>query len=84
MLILSRRLGESIKIGDEVTVTILQVKGGQVRIGIDAPREIAVHREEIYQRIANASPQASSITPAKVTAAQGNSKTTTRAVNELA
>lgn len=84
MLILSRRLGESIKIGDEVTVTILQVKGGQVRIGITAPKEVAVHREEIYQRIANAIPQTTSTTPAKVASAQGNCETTTRTVNEFA
>lgn len=51
MLILTRRLTESLKIGDDVTVTILGVKGKQVRIGVSAPKSIAVHREEIYQRI---------------------------------
>jgi len=51
MLILSRRTDESIVIGDEVTVTILSVKGKQVRIGITAPPTVSVHREEIYQRI---------------------------------
>lgn len=51
MLILSRRTDESIVIGDEVTITILSVKGKQVRIGISAPPDVSVHREEIYQRI---------------------------------
>lgn len=51
MLILTRRVGETLMIGDDITVTILGVKGNQVRVGVNAPRNVAVHREEIYERI---------------------------------
>ena len=51
MLILTRRIGERIHIGDDVEVVVLGIKGSQVRIGIDAPKDVAVHREEIYERI---------------------------------
>jgi carbon storage regulator len=51
MLILTRRVGETIMIGDDVTVTVLGVQGSQVRIGVNAPNDVSVHREEIYRRI---------------------------------
>lgn len=51
MLILTRRIGETLMVGDEVTITVLGVKGNQVRLGVNAPRDVAVHREEIYDKI---------------------------------
>jgi carbon storage regulator len=56
MLILTRRVGESLMIGDEVNVTVLGIKGNQVRIGVNAPKDVSVHREEIYQRIQQEQP----------------------------
>ena len=56
MLILTRRVGETVVIGNDVTVTVLGVKGNQVRLGVNAPREVAVHREEIYERIQGEQP----------------------------
>ena len=53
MLILTRRVGETLMVGDDITVTVLGVKGNQVRIGINAPRNVAVHREEIFRKIQN-------------------------------
>lgn len=53
MLVLSRRLGETLVIGDDIKVTVLGINGNQVRLGVSAPKEVAVHREEIYRRIQN-------------------------------
>ena len=63
MLILTRRVGESVVIGEDVTVTVLGVKGNQVRIGINAPKHVAVHREEIFERIKNGRGSGDSATP---------------------
>ena len=71
MLILTRRADESVMIGDEVTITVLEVKGNQVRIGINAPRNVAVHREEIYERIKRG--QESVLADSKPIAAQDSS-----------
>lgn len=60
MLILTRRVGETLMVGDDVTVTVLGVKGNQVRIGVNAPKSVAVHREEIYERIKREQAEASS------------------------
>ena len=60
MLILTRRTGESVRIGDDVTVTVLGMKSGQVRIGVSAPKTIPVHREEVYERIRATSRSATS------------------------
>jgi carbon storage regulator len=62
MLILTRRVGEGLKIGDEVTVTVLRVKGDQVRLGIEAPNSIAVHREELSERLEREASEATSDT----------------------
>lgn len=51
MLILTRRVNESLKVGDDVTLTVLGIRGGQIRIGIDAPRDVAVHRQEVFEKI---------------------------------
>jgi carbon storage regulator len=56
MLILSRRAGESFLIGDDIRITVLSARGSQVRVGIDAPKETAVHREEVYQRLQQGQP----------------------------
>jgi len=72
MLILTRRAGETLMIGDEVTVTVLAVKGHQVRIGITAPKDVAVHREEIYRRIQNGAPNpAADVTVEDTTGGEG-------------
>ena len=63
MLILTRRAGETLMIGDDVSITVLGVKGNQVRIGVNAPKNISVHREEIYQRIQREKTQQAGSTP---------------------
>jgi carbon storage regulator len=68
MLILTRRLNETVMIGDEVTVTVLGVKGGQVRLGINAPKDVAVHREEVYERIKHEQQTMARVAPGQATA----------------
>lgn len=69
MLILTRRVGESLMIGDDVSITVLGIKGNQVRLGVNAPKEISVHREEIYQRIQQEKAKAQEEVPANAEAA---------------
>ena len=70
MLVLSRRVGESVMIGDDITVTVLEVRGDIVRLGIDAPRDVKVHREEVYREV-EASNRAAAGNSSEVTAAAG-------------
>lgn len=63
MLVLTRKLGESITIGDDVKVTIIEVKGKQVKLGVEAPQQTTVHREEIYQRVQEENRMAALISP---------------------
>jgi carbon storage regulator len=72
MLILTRRVGETVMIGNDVTVTVLGVKGNQVRIGVNAPRDVAVHREEIFERIKREEQDHGTQSPRSATAARGN------------
>ena len=66
MLVLTRKLGENIRIGDNVKITVLEVRGAQVKLGIEAPPEVIVHREEIYERIQEENRRASQTTPLAV------------------
>jgi carbon storage regulator len=72
MLILTRRVGETVMIGNDVTVTVLGVKGNQVRVGVNAPRDVAVHREEIFERIKREEEGAGGTTAARPAAARPN------------
>jgi carbon storage regulator len=72
MLILTRRVGESLMIGDDVSITVLGIKGNQVRLGVNAPKEISVHREEIYQRIQQEKTKAQEVAPSVQAANSGD------------
>jgi len=72
MLILTRRVGETVMIGNDVTVTVLGVKGNQVRVGVNAPRDVAVHREEIFERIKREEQDGNGTTAARPAAVRSN------------
>ena len=72
MLILTRRVGETIMIGDDVAVTVLGVKGNQVRVGVNAPKETSVHREEIYERIKREEQAAGGAVPRRASSEAGS------------
>ena len=72
MLVLGRRPGENIRIGDDIKVIVLEVRGGQIKLGIEAPLEISVHREEIYERIQRQNRRAAGIAPEDLTEAARN------------
>lgn len=82
MLILTRRVGETIVIGDDVVVTVLGIKGNQVRIGINAPKDVSVHREEIYQRIQQEKNTTTPVEEPVVEVAPAAPTTTTRIVRK--
>ncbi|MDR9501490.1 MAG: carbon storage regulator CsrA [Desulfurivibrionaceae bacterium] len=63
MLILARKIGEAIKIADEITITVMEIKGGQVKIGVDAPPHITIHRSEVYNRISEENKKAAQEAP---------------------
>lgn len=79
MLILTRKLGENIRIGDKIKITILEIKGGQVKLGIEAPPHVAVHREEIYERIQEENRRASGVSPRVLREVAGALRATKRA-----
>ena len=69
MLILTRKLGERINIGDDIVVTLVEIKGTQVKLGIDAPQSIAIHRHEIYEKIREANLESSDVRDADLAGA---------------
>lgn len=69
MLVLGRRTGENIRIGDDIKVIVLEVRGGQIKLGIEAPLHVQVHREEIYERIQRQNQRAAGMSPADMAAA---------------
>jgi len=81
MLILTRRSGESIKIGDDITISVIEIRGHQVRLGIEAPRTVVVHREEIYELIQEQNRQAAEQSPENLSAVKSLWKSKTPALD---